>query len=113
MNSDAQKIQSLDHDTLIRVETKMDGIVSDIKEMKDGTSKTLADHELRIQSIEDIVQITSPLETVKDFRKLQLEVRDFKTTANAFRLIAGLVGGAIMYLLTQVPNLLKTWGLKI
>lgn len=109
MNPD--KTISSDHDTLIRVETKMDGLVTDIKEMKDGVQKTLADHELRIKKVEDIVQVTTPIETLGEFRKLQLEVRDFKTTANAFRVIAGLVGGGIMYLLTQIPNVLRGWGL--
>lgn len=43
---------SSDHDLLIELKTKMDGIKADIKDLGDGTSKTIADHETRIRTVE-------------------------------------------------------------
>jgi hypothetical protein len=42
-----------DHDMLIKLETKMDGLKEDIKGLKDGTKGQLDDHESRINKIED------------------------------------------------------------
>lgn len=91
---DNNKIISSDHDTIIRVETKMDAMASDIKEIKDGTTAKLTDHELRIKKIEDDVLVA-------------------KTNVSAYRVMGGVIGGAIMYLLTQVPTILKSWGIKL
>jgi len=41
-----------DHDLLIRLETKMTGLKDDIKDIKDGTSAKIADHETRIFALE-------------------------------------------------------------
>lgn len=41
-----------DHDLLIRIETRMEGLRTDIKELKDGTSSQIDDHEKRLQKIE-------------------------------------------------------------
>jgi hypothetical protein len=43
---------SLDHDLLIRIETRMESLRTDIKELKDGTTCKIDDHEARIQKIE-------------------------------------------------------------
>lgn len=43
---------SLDHDLLIRIETRMESLRTDIKELKDGTSSQIDDHEKRLQKIE-------------------------------------------------------------
>lgn len=41
-----------DHDLLVELKVKMEGLKSDISEIKDGTSIKIADHELRINSLE-------------------------------------------------------------
>jgi len=41
-----------DHDLLIRVDTKVDSLKDDIKDIKDGTATKIADHEQRIVSLE-------------------------------------------------------------
>jgi len=43
---------SIDHDLLIRLETKMEGLKNDIAEIKNGTATQLNDHEVRINSLE-------------------------------------------------------------
>jgi len=44
--------QMTDHDILITIVEQIKGIKSDIKELKDGTSSILDDHENRIRSVE-------------------------------------------------------------
>lgn len=42
-----------DHDLLIELKTKMDGLRDDVKNISDGTSKQISDHETRINGLED------------------------------------------------------------
>lgn len=41
-----------DRDLLVELRTKIEDIQTDIKEIKDGTSTKLTDHELRIRRLE-------------------------------------------------------------
>jgi len=110
-SNELEKLQRTDHDTLIRLEAKLDGLVNDVKEMKDGTTKTLADHERRISKIEQIVTTTKLVESLRELKTLKQEWRDFNTTLKVYRLISGTVGGvlgAALVLLSQV--LLRMWG---
>lgn len=54
--SEAVKVSSArtsdDHDLLIRISEKVDGLKGDVKDLKDGTSIKIADHEKRIGAIE-------------------------------------------------------------
>jgi uncharacterized protein (UPF0335 family) len=95
------KTISTDHDTIIRLETKMDSVASDIKEIKDGNSAKMAESDgkhialaLRVKKLEDDVLVA-------------------KTNVGAFRVIGGAIGGGIVFLLTQIPNIIKSWGMKI
>lgn len=41
-----------DHDLLIELKTRMEGLKTDIKDLKDGTGVQLLDHEARIKKVE-------------------------------------------------------------
>jgi hypothetical protein len=43
---------AVDHDLLIELKTKMEGLKSDIKDIKDGTSTKIEDHEKRLFELE-------------------------------------------------------------
>lgn len=43
---------TLDHDLIIRLGEKIDGLKEDIKELKDGMTTKTEDHEKRIKSLE-------------------------------------------------------------
>lgn len=107
---DLETLQRADHDTLIRIEANLTNLATDVKIMGDGLNARVADHELRLQKIETLVNQINPVDTVKEFRTLQQQVHDYFTTANAYRVIAGVVGGLVMFILTQAPNILKLWG---
>lgn len=109
-NDNLEKLQRLDHDALIRVEENLKNIGADIKEMKDGTSLTLSDHEIRLKSIETIVQVVKPEQSLAEFRVLQQQWRDFGNNLRLLQLFWGALGAAIIFLITQVPNILRSWG---
>ncbi len=50
METDISKMS--DHDLLITMHEQIKGIKADIRDLKDGTSTKLADHELRIRRLE-------------------------------------------------------------
>lgn len=47
-----EKKDGTDHDLLQRLDEKVDGLKIDIKEIKDGTSAKISDHEVRINALE-------------------------------------------------------------
>ncbi len=50
-----------DHDLLITLHTEVRGIRDDIKEIKDGTSLKLADHETRLRRLELVFGVGAAL----------------------------------------------------
>ena len=50
MEQDLSKMN--DHDLLVTMHEQIKGIKSDIKDLKDGTSTKLTDHELRLRRLE-------------------------------------------------------------
>jgi hypothetical protein len=53
-----------DHDLLIELRTEMRGMRGDIKDLRNGTSDRLADHEMRLRALERRVWIASGAATV-------------------------------------------------
>lgn len=41
-----------DHDLVIRIDENVKSLIAEIKDMKDGTSEQLKDHEVRIRKLE-------------------------------------------------------------
>lgn len=103
------ELQRADHDTIVKIETKLDGLITDVKIMGDGVMGKLSDHEVRIKKLEDVVIQIDPITTVKEFRILQQQFHDSITTANTYRIIAGFIGGLVMFLLTQAPNWIRIY----
>jgi UDP-N-acetylmuramyl pentapeptide synthase len=54
--AEALKVTNLqtsgDHDLIIKLDTKMDALKTDIQDLKDGTTNKLASHELRLNALE-------------------------------------------------------------
>lgn len=114
-----------DHDTIIALKTGFDIFTKqytiDMAELKNVTTtkmselKTMVtaeilDHDQRIRAMETMVEQLQPVKTVAEFRVLQKKVTDWETTANTWRVIAGVIGGLITFVFTQLPSVLKQWG---
>lgn len=104
---DLDKLQRSDHDTITRLEVKMDTLIKGQEMMSSSLDGKIVDHESRINKLEAIVESVQPEKTINEFRLLQQQVRDFVTTANVFRVISGIVGGGVVFLLTQLPNWIR------
>ena len=110
---------SSDHDLLIELNTKF-GIFmiqnkNDMKDLKDGASTQLQehenkikDHEKRINDMEELRDLINPIQVVKDFRSLESEIHDIKVTAKVWRVVAGMFGAALFWFVTKIPYL---WGI--
>lgn len=69
------KLPSADHDVLIELKTEFKAFVRqyglDMKELKDGTAKTLIEHESAIKkNADNIDKQDARLKTVEDFKRL-------------------------------------------
>lgn len=107
-----EKLQRTDHDTIVRMEAKLDNIGSDVKTMGDGLARSIGEHEARLRSIEsDIVSVGGIKPAWERFLKIESYIHDTRLTQNIYRAIAGLVGGAIFWVLTQAPAVLREWGI--
>lgn len=115
-------ISSTDHDLLIELKTEFRDFVrtysQDMKGLQDGVTSTLSEHKLRIDEhekkldeINRIIAVVKPEKTLEEYVAFKLRVENFFTTANAYRVAAGVIGGIITFTLTQVPNMLKAWGI--
>ncbi len=104
-----------DHDLLIRVDTKVDSLVIAFRELKEGSTATLAEHGVRIRKLEDASQKYDAETLIPRFLKVEKDVNDFqanfKATIKVSRYVFLVMGGLISFILTQLPTILKGWGL--
>ena len=91
--------------------TAITNLSNDLRETADGSKKSIADHEARLRVMEKINDQVNLLTFYQDHLTLKQEWHDYKTTARTWRVIGGIAGGAAMFILTQLPNILKLFGL--
>lgn len=78
------KLQRTDHDTLIRVESKLDQMLSDTKQARDEGNTRWGDHEARLKIIEGVVHDAQ---------------RDIKVGRYVAGAVWGAAGGILLFLL--------------
>ena len=104
-----------DHDLLVTLNTKFEIFIKsyaeDMKDLKDGISTKIADHELRINSIEKVVEQINPIQAYGRFQKLEQDWRDQQTKLGVWRWVTGIISAGIMFILTQIPNVFRSWGI--
>lgn len=105
---------STDHDMLIRLDNKFDIFLNqytiDIKRLENGTMAKIAAvevvqraQEVYLDEIKRIINVTEPERTVREFH-------EFKEKFNLIVATASIIGGLVMFILTQAPTILKNWG---
>lgn len=100
------RIQKSDHDTLIRLETKVDQIVVDIKELKDGLNAKVADLDARVKLMEKLRDEMTPIESHNRINELWQWKHDFSLTWKVIITIASVVGGVVGFILSVVTDLM-------
>lgn len=68
-----------DHDLLVRLDTKFEGMAIDIKDLKDGTAQMLAKVQLQVE-------------------ENSREINNFKSGMRAMRWVLGVQAGAIAFI---------------
>lgn len=90
-----EKLQRIDHDTLIRLESKVDGLVTAMKDIREGTTQKLVSLEARIVDAEKIHEATNPIEAIKKLDEVYQWKHDFQLTYKILIGVASTIGGII------------------
>lgn len=110
-----EKLRREDHDSITKLTTKFDDFLKqyqvDMAQLKDGYTSKLTDHETRLRVIEKTIDQVNLNNLNKDVLDTKNAMQNFKATAMAWRTVGGLVGGFVMFILTQLPNILKLLGI--
>ena len=101
-----KKQQLSDHDLIVRLDTKMDQLSVDVKDLKDGTSATLSQHESRIAAIERVHDEVNPLQALKQIREVAEEQHDFKIVWKFIIALAIGLSSAITLILSSIFQIL-------
>ena len=100
-----QKLQRSDHDLLIRLESKVDQLGLDIKDVKDGTSRRISDLEAKMNLMEKIRDQYDPVKLVPMILAHEQAIHDFKLTSRVFLIIAGGTGALVSWILSNLDKL--------
>jgi len=100
--------QRTDHDLIIRIESKLDSLTGDVKSISDGVSMRIGALEARVNKLDnESVGVGGITELGKRLSIVEQTIHDTKVTANAYRVIGGIMGGFIFFVLSQLPNWIK------
>jgi len=91
-----------DHDLLIRLEAKLDQVILDVKDLKDGTSMKIANLEVRLNEVEGCHKQIDPLNAVVRLRAVEDWVTEQKINIKWLITIASAVGGMAGFIISQL-----------
>lgn len=91
-----------DHDLLIRLEAKLDQVILDVKDLKDGTSMKIANLEIRMNEIEDCHKQIDPIGASGRLKVVEDWVTEQKINIKWLITIASFIGGIAGYIISQV-----------
>jgi hypothetical protein len=92
-----------DHDLLIRLDEKFENFhkqyILDMQRLTGSLEKEIQDHSLKLKAHEARLDAIDELIVIT------------RTSANIYRIVGGFIGGLIVFLLTQLPTILRNWNL--
>ena len=98
-----------DHDVLIELRANFRTFISqyviDMKELKDGTTDKLVDHDIRIHKVEQTIEEFQPVAILKQINEDHLWIHDFKITWKNLLAIAGGIGAIVTTILGIIAYL--------
>ena len=99
-----EKQRQFDHDTLVRLETKLDQLTVDVKDLKDGTNVRIANLEKRMDDMETIRDRYNPKSLVPMIQAHEQWIHDYKLTQKLLLIAAGAAGGVIAFLINFISK---------
>lgn len=100
-----ETIRRQDHDTLIRLDGKVDNLTTEVKKMSDGTATTLAGHESRLQVLEKISNEVDIPRRIKQIEENSSWIHDFKITWKTILLIVSAGSSLVTFILGTMAYL--------
>lgn len=97
-----EKVNGKDHDILVGLNVKVDRLISDVKEVKDGTNQQLMDHERRIETLESINNKYPANVLVPEFLELKQKFHDQTLTAKERLRLTVIISSVITFVLTTI-----------
>lgn len=90
-----------DHDLLIKLDTKMEGLKEAINNLQGGVSSQLRDHDVRLNKLEDTYVEQKEFDILSDKHiKQDLKMSNYVITLSLFTLlVSGLIGIMIYHIL--------------
>jgi len=96
-----------DHDMLVRLDTKFDQMILDIKDLKDGIALRMSSVESRVELLEKVNDSINPVAMHTTLSELVLKIRDWQTTYKAWLWGASVLGGVGGYLVSHLGDVIK------
>lgn len=93
MSESLEKLQRTDHDTLIRLESKVDNLVLSASQMTLTMSEKFSDHEARIRVMEKLAERADPDTNLKKLEDISQWVNDYKVRWKSLLAIASVIAG--------------------
>ena len=84
-----------DHDLLIRIDTRMDAINAELKDLRSGLIRDIAAHDVRLLAIEASRLKFDPAVLVPKYDQVAQEWHDFKVRLAVWGTVL-MLGGALM-----------------
>lgn len=89
---------------------KIDGVKNDVSEIKENVSMKIADHEIRIRSLEKLRDEIKPESMVEILLKNEKWISEYKITWKLMLTVASIIAGVVGFLLSTLADYLKLFG---
>ena len=99
-----------DHDLLIRLDTKLERLSEDIKEMKNTQASRIGSVEQRITSLEDTIQNSSPKNSRTLTEANAAWIHDFKLTWKTMMTLASAIGAVVGFIISAIVQIFNLFG---
>ena len=96
-----------DRDLLIRLDSKVDRIVGDIKELKDGTTARIITLEQQMNLMEKIRTEYDPTKIVPLIYEHEQWIREYKLTYKIIVGVAAIIGAIVSFALKVVFDIIR------
>lgn len=95
--------ENIDHDILIRLEEKVERLIKDVSNMKDGVYRKIDNIEIKVNNLQSDHVLLSHKEIKKKIEQCNMFIEEFKTTIRDLKYLIGIAGvmGAIIAYVTR------------
>lgn len=86
-----------DHDLIIRIDTKLSDLISDVGELKDVTSERITKLDMRVRALEKLSDESEPQKNIEKINLLYQWMIESKVSVRWMIIIASIIGSAFSF----------------